>query len=211
MLKHVFLNRRKIPVPVPISILSEAIDWVEGSLVKAGYSITKLELDGLEIDINNIASSSLNQKPLSIDNKLCLQIDSPLDLAIQSIDALNNLTLIIRRTIRPLMVKIWDTLPQAYPEGLESFLDDLALFMELTDHLIVLLSGQVSTTNIENSSVQLDSTKVLAEMAIGQSDWKGLTKVIIKQLFPQLEDVASELSLLQKCVFEAQADRKYSS
>ena len=109
------------------------------------------------------------------------------------------------------MVKIWDTLPQAYPEGLEAFMDDLALFMELTDHLIVLLSGQVSTTNIENSSVQLDSTKVLAEMAIGQSDWKGLTKVIIKQLFPQLEDVASELSLLQKCVFEAQADRKYSS
>ena len=78
MLQNIYINKKKVPVPVPISGLRDAISWTEDFLVQPGYSLTRIELDGNLIDFDE--SGSLENRPLSNNSKLFLQLDSAADM-----------------------------------------------------------------------------------------------------------------------------------
>ena len=64
MLKSITLNRKKIPVPIPLTSLREAIAWVESDLLTQDRTITQVTLDGEEIEFS--------EKPIWVKGKLKL-------------------------------------------------------------------------------------------------------------------------------------------
>ena len=102
MLKTVYLNHKKTPVPIPIKNLLQATRWIEEFLVKEGYSMTKLTLDGQEIDVFEGSVENIEAMALSQESRLEVQIESVKDISIQTIDALRNLCVILEKSLKPL-------------------------------------------------------------------------------------------------------------
>ena len=50
MIKSVIINRKKVPVPVPIRKLAELIDWIESDLLQKEDLITRIVMNGVEIE-----------------------------------------------------------------------------------------------------------------------------------------------------------------
>ena len=50
MLKNLRINKKKVPVPVPLKSLNDALDWIQDTLVPPEHLITVIELDGQDID-----------------------------------------------------------------------------------------------------------------------------------------------------------------
>ena len=89
MLKKVIVNNKKVPVPVPVRTIDEALRWIEATLVPAGHTITRVALDDRVLGEHD-SDGDLGGLPLNAESKLEVQIDSPVDLAIQTLDAMRN-------------------------------------------------------------------------------------------------------------------------
>lgn len=197
MLKSLILNKRKIPVPIPIQNLEEAVSWVEGALLSKEQAITKIELDGREIEALNNA----RQVALTGTSRLVVQSDSPLDLALQTVDALRNMLSVIDRGLKPLAVQCWQTAPKDAPEGLSATLADIDLLLDLLDHVLVLLQDY-DVKALEARSEEIIQCRKALGTAVSQSDWKGTARVLLNQLAEKFERLSGELGNVQKNLFD---------
>ena len=203
MIKSLFLNKKKVPIPVPLRTLQEVVEWVESYLVQGDKTITKIVLDGEEIE-------PLPSRPLPVgeSSKLFIQVDSPVELAVQTIDALRNMCSILLKNIKHRAVFLWGTSPSDRPEFVDEFFEDFTLLLNLSDHVMVLLSGICQTKNIENLTAELTDAEKAQQIAISQSDWRGLAKVMLRQVEPRLVELSDELSHLQRLVFEMNSNSR---
>lgn len=206
MLKEIILNKRKVPVPVPVKTVREAISWVEGVLVVKDHSITKIELDGKIIDLSNAQVGKLGDLPLEEGSKMVFQIDSPSELSIQTIDALRNLTVALGKNLKPIAVACWQTLPKDTPDDLNMVQKDVDLALDLLDHLLAMIDQKVSRTHIDEIAHAIGKARLTLQMAISNSDWKGSARILLNHLDPWLSALNDELSSIQKMIFELQAD-----
>jgi len=142
MLKQLFINGKKIPVPVPVTTLDGALEWVHVTLVPEGHSITRVSLDGVVLDTAVPGDVDFSQK-LSQTSKLELQVDSPVDLAVQTLEAVRNLAAVINTGIKQLAVSCWQAKPVDRPDELGETIHDLELVQDLLEHL----SGIVQQNN----------------------------------------------------------------
>src|SRR5688572_21512427 len=129
MIKEIVLNGKKVPVPVPIHDLSELLQWISTTLLSGEHVVTRIRLDGAELDLDRVASSKFHQ-PLG-SRKVEIQIDSPIDLTIQTVDALRNLATIIQPGLRPVAVECWGLAPSGSPKELDSIMADVDLLGDL--------------------------------------------------------------------------------
>ncbi len=206
MLKSLILNKRKIPVPIPIQNLEEAVSWVEQALLSKEQAITKIELDGREVE----ALNNSRQVPLSGTSRLVVQSDSPLDLALQTVDALRNMLAVIDRGLKPLAVLCWQTLPKHAPEGLGETLSDIDLLLDLLDHVVVLLHERPGAKILEACAEPIIQCRKSLAAAVSQSDWKGAARVLLNQLAEKLEKLNGELGTVQKDLFDWQCNNRNS-
>ena len=51
MLESLIFNGKTIPIPIPLKNLSDAVGWAEETLLPAGFSITRICVDGFEVDL----------------------------------------------------------------------------------------------------------------------------------------------------------------
>ena len=51
-------------------------------------------------------------------------------------------------------------------------------------------------------------TRVMVDMAIADSDWKGVARLLLQKLEPCLEEITREMGRVQKLVFEYQVDQR---
>lgn len=204
MLKSLILNKRKIPVPIPIQNLEDAVSWVEQALLSKEQAITKIELDGREVE----ALNNSRQVALTGTSRLVVQSDSPLDLALQTVDALRNMVAVIDRGLKPLAVLCWQTLPKNAPEGLGETLSDIDLLLDLLDHVMVLLNDRQSAKTLEPCVEQIIQCRKALAAAVSQSDWKGAARVLLNQLAEKLEKLNGELGSVQKELFDWQCKNR---
>jgi hypothetical protein len=210
MLKTVLLNKKKVPIPIPIKGLNDLVTWVDGTFVTSGSSITKIVVDGRRFEIGS--SHNLGNVTFTPMSVVEVQIDSPLEISIQTVDALRNLACMVHKAMEPLAVECWQVDAQLkLPTNFATFEQDLELLLELTDHLILVLDGQVYTKNLFDAASKINKLATSIKVARMDGQWRPIAKIMLNQLLPAFDEFSHEISLVEKAIFEEQADRSLNA
>lgn len=193
MLKRVLINNKKVPVPVPVRTLDDALRWVEETLVPAGHTITRIALDDRVLTGSEPDPAVRGDTPLGEESRLEIQIDSPAELTIQTLDAIRNLASIILSALKPLAVECWQARGTLRPSELDAATNDAQLLLDLIDHV----AGLVDRHHVEAAAIQgiagvLKRSVVGLNMARANSDWKGSAKILLNKVEPLLKDLVME-------------------
>ena len=197
MLKRVFINGKKVPVPVPVRTLGEALRWVEQTLVPSGHTITRICLDqrvlgDLVLEPEHLARS------LSEATNLEVQIDSPTELAIQTLDALHSLASVVQGGLKPLAVRCWQSRPGDKPAEVDGVVSDLELLLDLITHVGDLAEPlRIDVTHLQALGGHLRRATVGLDMARSNSDWKAAARLLLNKLEPLFADLLAEAETLQ--------------
>lgn len=165
--------------------------------------LTRVELDGRDMDIED-ALGKLSQTALSPTSKLVVQADSPADLALQTVDALRNVVAVMERGIKTIAVAAWQTPPREMPKGLEQLQDDFTHHLALLEHALILVREFLPVPKLEVIFQNLDALRTVLKIAIADSDWKGVARILVNQLEGRLIELNQELGNLQKDLFDWQ-------
>lgn len=191
-------------MPVPITTLENAISWVESTFLSEQQSITKIVLDEEQISVEE--NRFLPKKSLSAESKLSVQVDSPKELSLQTVDALKNLTSMIERNLETLAVTAWQTTGRFGPQGYADFKIDYQLVIDLTDHLLLMLNAQVYSKKVGELVEKLEKLRIGLSTAESEQNWKALAKILLTQLAPKLEEYLNELNSLERALFDQAAN-----
>lgn len=198
MLKKVFINSKKIPVPVPVRTLFEAVSWIEAALVPPGHTITRVALnDKLVSDLYGVGT---DDQDINLDDasRLEIQIDSPMELTVQALEAMRNLSSVVMGGLKMLAYQCWKAKPGSRITELESVSNDMSLVLDLIDHV----SGLIGPMDMEVAPVQgiggvLRQIAVSLAMAKANNDLKASAKLLLNRLEPLLKDLIDESENLQ--------------
>ena len=211
MLKHVYINGKRIPVPIPVLVLDEALDWVEHTLVPEGHTMTRVTIDGCILGGDLEDNDTTGQMPLTPRSRLEVQVDSPTDLAIQTLEAMRNLCSVVGGGLKPLAVACWKTKPVARPLQLDANLSDCELILDLSDHLVGLLDKSAQeTAAVQALTGMLNRHLTALRMAIANSDWRGVAKVLLNKIESTMVELENECETLQIRIMAAGNDNHYA-
>ena len=153
------------------------------------------------------ASENLGDSLMDKESNLVVQIDSPIALAIQTVEAIRNLASVINGGIKHLAVSCWQSKPIDKPEGVEDISDDIELVLELLEHSSVLIDpSTVETAAINGISTMLKRDLVSIQLAVSNSDWKAAARILLNRLEPIFSDLICETETLQLKIQEIQND-----
>ncbi len=209
MLKKITLNGKRVPVPVPIKTLAEALQWVERHLLRPDHTITRIELNGQDVELDTQGQIKRPATPMLEDTELRLQMDSPTDICVQTIDALRNLGTGVGRNLKPVAVHLWEYKGHKIPAEADMVLEDIQLLVELYEHVMVLMDKRIDVSNALQLQRQIIKAHSALNLAAQSQDWKGVAKVLLNQLETPILELANELSSLQRAVFEVEADKNF--
>ena len=209
LLKSIFLNGKKIPVPIPIKSMFDTVRWLESHMLRPEHTITKIVLDKKEIEPSQWIESKLNEMRLNKSSILEIQVDSPGEISIQSLDALRNLATVMERSLKPIAVECWQWSKDSDPVDFESLYSDVDLILDLMDHVMLLLDQRVSIANFQIIYDKISSASSCIQLAREEKNWKGAAKLILQQLESGIMEMNVEISMLEKSVFEVMADRSH--
>ena len=207
MLKRITLNGRRVPVPVPIQDLSEAVEWLKKHLVRPDHAITRIELNGSDVEFSSDGEFQLASLVLTEASDLRVKVDSPSEICLQTLDVLRNLSSVIGRNLKPIAVKLWEHKGLKLPVETAAIFDDFGLMQELLDHILLLLDKRVDATNVCSIQAALNRAFTALNYAVQVADWKGTAKVLLNQIEGPANELANELTSVEKVIFELVADR----
>lgn len=200
MLKALELNRRRIPVPVPVRTLAQAISWLEATLLEPDHSITRIEVDGEALDLNHLPMD-LSFSPQS---RLIIQADSPVELALQTLDAMRNLSGVLERGLKNVAVACWQTSPREVPLDLPPVVDDIQLLVNLLFHTLDLLAEKIRAEKLHALTADMERAAKQLQQAVEQADWKATARILLQQIGEVLVTLTDELATTQKDLFDWQ-------
>ncbi len=196
MLKKVLINSKKVPVPVPVRTLGEALDWVERTLVPAGHTITRVALN--DHLLHDAFAPAHQDELLGDQTKLEIQIDSPSDLTVQTLDAMRNLASVVFSGLKVLAVHCWQARSQDKPAELDAVTTDLELILDLIDHVAGLIdASHPEAAAIQGISAMLKRTAAGIALAKSNSDWRACARLLLNRVEPLLRDLMSEAETVQ--------------
>jgi len=198
MLKSLLINQKKVPVPVPVKTLTQALQWVEDTLVPDGHTITRIELDGRILTDGFEDDENLGESIMTSESLLVIQIDSPIELAVQTMEAINNLASVIYSGLKILAVECWQSKPIDKPRELSGIAGDVELILDLVSHSAGLIDPTtIETAAINGIAVMLKRDSKSLQLAISNSDWKASARILLNRVEPLLNDLISETESLQ--------------
>ena len=187
MIKWVSINSKRVPVPVPLNTLSDALDWIQDHLLQKEDTITKIVMNDIEIESELIPGI---KGRLSGETVLEFQVDTPFDLMVQSIETIRNFCTVLLRGVKQLAVDLWqmeETEANKVLITLNNFQADLALIVELVENsqnIDVRFSEHINRFNEYGQS--LGQISLAMEAAIAKSDWKGCARLLLNNLEPAI-------------------------
>lgn len=204
MLKRVIINGKRVPVPVPIKTLAEALSWIEESLLPCGHSVTRVTLNDRQL--GDIEAEPKNFSTIKLDelSRLEVRIDSPIELAVQTLDAIRNLASAIGVSLKPLAVEMWQARPSFRSPELDSVLSDLDLMLEMIDHASALVDTSIDTAPLQGIGVLIKRAILAVQMAKSNSDWKGAARILLNRIESQLKELINEAETIQLRVLSNQ-------
>ncbi len=203
MLKRLLVNRRTVPVPVPIKTVAQALSWVEQTLVTGDQVITKVMLNGDEItdDSRDVVFTG--------NARFEVFIESPIDLSVQTLETARNLAGILCGTLKPLAVACWEAPAKQPPLDLEGVLVDVKLVIDLIDHFHSLIaSAGAYGPELASLGQSIHQSLKSLQMARAQSDWRGFAKILLNRLEGELDKLCSESASVQASILSHKSMRR---
>lgn len=181
MLKRLVLNQKTIPVPVPIKTLAEACAWIDEILVPVGETVTSATLDGRDILDLWSAPKIGGGIQLHPDSRIEIRVESPEDLALQTLDTIHALSGAILRGIKALAVHLWQARQNEIQPELKVVREDLDLICELLDRMDDMgLSGSIDLTLVRDLKIRMRNIGVCLTAAMSIGDWKGSAQILLR-------------------------------
>lgn len=181
MLKRVLINKRTVPVPVPIRTLAEAFRWLEANLIPDGQTITSAVLDGksvLELWNN---TKVLDAILLGNDARFEVRIESPMDLALQGMETTHTLCGAILRDLKPLAVHLWQSRPSDPQPELAQVAEDVQLIMDLIDHSKDMgVESHMDFGPLIEFQAHIHKISLSLSAASARSDWRACAQILLR-------------------------------
>ncbi len=194
MLRKLYINHKKIPVPVPLRSIADAIHWIESTLLPSGHTITRIAINEKLVNLESVKSASTL---ISDESRLDIQIDSPLDLATQTLEALRNLGLVVASGLKMLAYECWKAKPPFRAGDIDALLADINLMLELIEHCIGLSDSMyLDSSAIGGIALLIKRSSTALALARSNGDLKGFAKILLNQFEPVLKDLISEAESL---------------
>jgi hypothetical protein len=212
MLKRFVLNQKTVPVPVPLKTLDQVCAWIDEVLVPTGETVTSATLDGK--DILDLWASPKVTAAISLHNesRLEIRIESPEDLALQSLEAIHSLAGAVLRGIKALAVHLWQSRQNDIQPELQAVRDDISLICELMDRLNDMgVADKIDLGQLGELFERIRIISVCLDAAMSIGDWKGSAQILLRDTSTSigLETSLKELvEISESCHLRLLAGRK---
>lgn len=190
------LNGKKVPVPIPLLNVDEALEWVSSHLVSEEQIITKINLNGIPLEeLKSNLPVSGPKDPFSLD----LVVESPVELAQKIFDVLPNLLTLILSSLRPLAVELWQIKDKkVIPRKILQLINDIKLLCELSDSSIGFSVNRVLTDPVVYEVNKLKSYKDEIEKSVKKFEYKNLASILLNKVEPVVQNLSELYRELQE-------------
>ncbi len=187
------VNGQEMPVPIPVTSLTEAMNWFESNMLPEDKAVTCLYLDGE--DITEIYQShSLKSQALTPQSKLEVLVESPVELTIGCLEAMDGTAKMLIGESKRLCVQLWQLDPLAAPTEVVRFEEDLRLLLDLAYHMLEFVdrTGASIAGVIANSRLLTRNLQEL-EDAHRQKNFQLCARIILNKIRPWLKEQSTEV------------------
>jgi len=194
MLKYLHIKNRRIPVPVPIRNLDEAIAWVAQTFATDEKIITRVVLDGEDIDLDK---NDFSARKLSEASELLMHVESHRELSKQSIEVIQNFCTIVLRRLKPLAVFLYNYKEKNIHPSLSEFLEDMAFIRDIRTHLGGILDRyHEELAPFEGLSALCEKVMRDFNMNVQVGNWGVCSEILLNRLEPFMRELQSEIDIL---------------
>lgn len=181
MLKRVLINKRTLPVPVPVKSLADAFQWIESAMIPKGETITSASLDGKSV-LELWGNTKLTQTILMTnDSRFEVRIESPMDLALQGMETAHTLCGAVLRDLKPLAVYLWQSKAHTEQHDLYQIAGDVQLIIELIDHAKDMrVETQIDFGPMLDFQAHLKKISLSLTAAAAKSDWRACAQILLR-------------------------------
>ena len=199
MIKEIYINGKKIPVPVPLKNISAVIKWINLHFVKDGSLITSVVLEGNEV-FDSKKSLFKKDHVLEPSSRLEILIDTPKNLSIDTIKMLAGITKQVKGKLKPLAVFCWQ-------QGVDSDDDilkfinplrsDMGIVLDLVEHLNGIVDWQqVEMAPINGIARLLKRVISHFDQAKLEVERRKMAEIMVNRLDPLFKSLIQETDLL---------------
>ena len=205
MLKNFKMRDKKIPIPVPLKNLFDAMEWIEKTFSGRDQVLTFASIDGKDI----LSLDKGKWRGISLDehSELEVRVDSPRELSVQTVEAVRDLSQGILSRIQAVAVKCWESESNVYLTNLREIAADIELVRELVAHV----SGIIDYTHKEMAPVgalsrllRYPAEDLIKSMRL--CNWKACSHILLNRIEPLLRELAPESEQLQIRVLSSEDD-----
>jgi hypothetical protein len=196
MLKFIYIKNRRIPVPIPISNVKEALTWVSETFAVEDKVITRAILNDQELPLEALGG---NDWPLDSLSKLIVQVESPRDLSNQSLEIVRDFCLVVLSRIKPAAVALYQHEGRETPPALCELMEDMDYLRSIRMHINGILD-QYHQDIAPFEGMYLVCDRVMGDLIRERNDknWKKCSEILLHRLDTFLKKLHLEVVELQK-------------
>lgn len=196
MLRFIYLKNQRIPVPVPIRNLKEALEWVSETFCGENQLITRVLLNG--DDVNLDFQHEFEKIELNAEADLTFQLDAPKELSIQTLEAVKNFASVILPRVKQIAVELYRGPNPESIQEFEEMMTDLEFIFDLKQHINGILDQyHKDLAPFEGLSYLAGLVKADLVRLQNKKMWTDAAVAILGRLEPFLKELIKEISELQ--------------
>ncbi len=196
MLKFIFIKNRRIPVPIPIYNLREALSWVGETFAVDDRLITRVVLNDEELPLEIVDS---RDRPLDALSELMVQVESPREISAQSIEVVRDFCLVLLSRMKPAAVALYQFEGSEVLPAFSEIFEDMEYLHSLRVHINGILD------QFHEDIAPFEALSLLCDRVMGdlldeknQRNWKKCSEILLHRLDPFLKKLHFEVVELQK-------------
>lgn len=196
MLKKIKVSNKEIPVPVPLQNLGDALAWIEDTLVPKNSILTKIFLN--DIDMLDTSMDQMKRMLLQDSSKLEVEIESPWELSIRTLDAIRDLAFAIEKRLKLIAVECWEQKPDWGQGKVQDTAHDLNLILELVNHINGIMDySQKEMAPVNGLAGLIARPLKELECSINEANWKQCSHLLLNRIESLLKELVLESENLQ--------------
>lgn len=195
MLKFVHIKNRRIPVPIPIATLDEALRWISDTFAVDDKLITRVVLDGQAVDLD---MGNYSEILLRAESDLFVQVESPTEISVQSMEVIKDFCTVLTGRMKVTAVGLFTHEGLELTPNLSGILEDLAYLTDLRLHVNGIIDAyHEDMAPFEAMALVCDRVIKDLNTQIQQKNWKSCASILLNRLDPFLKMLHQEVILLQ--------------
>ncbi len=196
MLKKIYINKKEIPVPVPLKDLATAVLWATQTFLKKDEVITSIFLG--DKDYTEANDTKLAQVNLTASSRLSINKESPQEISMQTLDTIRDLAHNIQKMLKFVVLRTWEAGDAVEAKEIDIIRNDIDLLLNLVTHLNGILNKHHQALSpINGLHVMLKSYQKELVSAFQAKNYKACSKLFVTRYEELLRDLTVESEDLQ--------------